>query len=128
MLNVGDMLQRLSNDYFPSATHRVTLPPAESPPRTGMCGPTSNPEFVKHAPKITRERYSIPYFVSPDPDTVIACLKSGKGAEVGREVYEPVLYREYGGFRGRFQYVADGVGEEMGNGVNGKENGVKDGE
>ncbi|MCJ1355459.1 MAG: hypothetical protein MMC33_005451 [Icmadophila ericetorum] len=117
VLNVGDMLQRLSNDYFPSATHRVTLPPARIPPRTGMCEPTSSPEFQKYAPKITRERYSIPYFVAPDSEAMIAVLKSGKGVEMGKERYEAVLYREYGGFRGKFQYVGNMD-------VNGKENGA----
>ena len=28
ILNVGDYLQRITNDYLPSATHRVAAPPA----------------------------------------------------------------------------------------------------
>jgi len=46
--NVGDMLQNLSNGYYPSTTHRVINP-------TGKAAHTS--------------RYSIPFFVHPSPTT-----------------------------------------------------------
>jgi len=53
VVNVGDMLQRLTNHVLPSTTHRVVNPP---PKRRG------------HA------RYSMPFFLHPAPDFVIETL------------------------------------------------------
>lgn len=52
--NVGDMLQRLTNKKLPSTTHRVVNPQGD---------------------KARRSRYSIPFFMHPNPDTSLACLK-----------------------------------------------------
>ena len=51
--NIGDMLQRLTNDVLPSTTHRVVNPPAE---RRGVA------------------RYSTPFFLHFAPDFVIETL------------------------------------------------------
>lgn len=51
--NVGDMLQRLTNHVLPSTTHRVVNPKGE-------------------AGKVSR--YSIPYFVHPNPGTSLDAL------------------------------------------------------
>ncbi|MBX3563141.1 MAG: isopenicillin N synthase family oxygenase [Sphingomonas sp.] len=53
VVNVGDMLQRLTNHVLPSTTHRVVNPP---------------PERRGHA------RYSMPFFLHPAPDFVIETL------------------------------------------------------
>lgn len=53
VVNVGDMLQRLTNHVLPSTTHRVVNPPVE---RRG------------HA------RYSMPFFLHPAPDFLIKAL------------------------------------------------------
>lgn len=51
--NVGDMLQRLTNQRLPSTTHRVANPQGD----------------------LARvSRYSIPFFVHPDPECSLACL------------------------------------------------------
>jgi isopenicillin N synthase-like dioxygenase len=50
VVNVGDMLQRLTNHYLPSTTHRVVNPPPE---RRGT------------------PRYSMPFFLHPAPDFMI---------------------------------------------------------
>jgi isopenicillin N synthase-like dioxygenase len=50
VVNLGDMLARWTNDRYASTPHRV------------MPGP--------------EERFSIPFFVNPDPDTVVTCLPS----------------------------------------------------
>jgi isopenicillin N synthase-like dioxygenase len=52
-LNVGDMLQRLSNRRLVSTTHRVVNPPRE---RWGT------------------SRYSVPFFLHPRPETDLSCL------------------------------------------------------
>lgn len=52
-INVGDMLQRLTNHYLPSTSHRVVNPP---PQRRG------------HA------RYSMPFFLHLRPDVIIDAL------------------------------------------------------
>ncbi|MCW3847116.1 isopenicillin N synthase family oxygenase [Sphingomonas sp. LB-2] len=53
VVNVGDMLQRLTNHVLPSTTHRVVNPP---------------PERRGHA------RYSMPFFLHPAPDFLIKAL------------------------------------------------------
>jgi isopenicillin N synthase-like dioxygenase len=55
VVNVGDMLQRLTNHVLVSTTHRVVNPPA---------------------PWSQRSRYSIPFFLHPNPEFVIETLPS----------------------------------------------------
>ena len=52
--NVGDMLQRLTNHFLVSTTHRVTATPIE----------------------MKTSRYSIPFFVHPNPDWFIQTLST----------------------------------------------------
>ena len=55
VVNIGDMLQRLTNHVFPSTTHRVVNPPGE----------------------LARQlRYSVPFFLHPNPDFMIDVLPS----------------------------------------------------
>ncbi len=53
VVNVGDMLQRLTNNKLRSTTHRVVNPPKE---------------------KWHEDRYSIPFFLHPRPDMPLNCL------------------------------------------------------
>lgn len=55
VVNVGDMLQRLTNNVLRSTTHRVVNPPRDS----------------WHMP-----RYSIPFFLHPRPEMDLTCLPS----------------------------------------------------
>jgi isopenicillin N synthase-like dioxygenase len=55
VVNVGDMLQRLTNDRLKSTTHRVVNPPKE---------------------KWASPRYSIPFFLHPRSEMSLACLSS----------------------------------------------------
>ncbi len=55
VVNVGDMLQRLTNDYLRSTTHRVVNPPRE----------------LWHLPRL-----SIPFFLHPIVEMELSCLKS----------------------------------------------------
>lgn len=50
VVNIGDMLERMSNGIFPSTTHRVTNPP-------GVAAQQS--------------RYSVPFFLHPNPDACV---------------------------------------------------------
>lgn len=54
--DAGDMLSRVTNNYIPATTHRVI-----------------NPDDVN------TERYSIPFFVHPRPDSLLKVLDSCKG-------------------------------------------------
>jgi len=54
IVNVGDMLQRLTNDRLKSTTHRVINPPKE---------------------KWSSPRYSIPFFLHPRPEVPLNCLE-----------------------------------------------------
>ena len=55
VVNIGDMLQRLTNHVYPSTTHRVTNPPGE---------------------QARKPRYSVPFFLHPNPDVVLDPLAS----------------------------------------------------
>jgi len=55
VVNVGDMLQRLTNNKLKSTTHRVVNPPKE---------------------KWGTSRYSIPFFLHPKSEMSLACLES----------------------------------------------------
>ncbi|NJN77381.1 MAG: isopenicillin N synthase family oxygenase [Saprospiraceae bacterium] len=73
VVNVGDMLQRLTNDYLKSTTHRVVNPPRE----------------LWHTPRL-----SIPFFLHPKHDMDLTCLKDCVTAENPLH-YEPITAGEY---------------------------------
>ncbi len=50
VVNIGDMLQRLTNHVYPSTTHRVVNPPGAD---------------------AGKPRYSVPFFLHPNPDVVL---------------------------------------------------------
>lgn len=64
VVDSGDMLSRITNDVIPATTHRVVNPDDAS----------SN-------------RYSMPFFTHPNPDTVLSCIPSCKGTG---EKYPPI--------------------------------------
>ena len=68
VVNVGDMLQRLTNDRLKSTTHRVVNPPRE----------------MWHS-----SRYSIPFFLHPRSSMSLACLSSCVSD------IHPKLYEDY---------------------------------
>lgn len=53
VVNIGDMLQRLTNHVYPSTTHRVVNPPGD---------------------QARKPRYSTPFFLHPNPDFLISTL------------------------------------------------------
>lgn len=73
VVNVGDMLQRLTNDKLKSTTHRVVNP---SPGKW-------------HEP-----RFSIPFFLHPRPETRLDCLESCINAE-NPKMYEDCSANEF---------------------------------
>ena len=78
-------------DVFPSASHRVKLPPrAASPSQT-------------HDETVARQRFSIPYFVAPDADKTVSCLSSCVSDDQPAK-FEPVSFAEYGASISRYQY------------------------
>ncbi|KAI9728083.1 MAG: hypothetical protein M1834_007799 [Cirrosporium novae-zelandiae] len=89
VMNIGDLLMRWSNDYLKSTLHRVTLPSLE--------------DRFTGKERMTKARYSIPYFVSPDPEAVIECLGTCKGEKQSAK-YGPVVQSEYRIMRARLQY------------------------
>ncbi|KAK6222823.1 hypothetical protein LQW54_000632 [Pestalotiopsis sp. IQ-011] len=89
IMNVGDLLMRWSNDHLKSTLHRVTAPPRTEPDA---------------AAAMTRSRYSIPYFVSPDSDAVIECLEQCAGQSRPPR-YEPIVQDDYQRMRAKTQYA-----------------------
>lgn len=69
VVDSGDMLSRLTNNVIPATTHRVVNPDDAS----------SN-------------RYSMPFFVHPNPDTTLSCIPSCVGAG---EKYPPINSHEW---------------------------------
>ena len=65
VVNIGDLLQRWTNDYFKSTKHRVN---------NSYC----------HVP-----RYSMPHFVDPQPGTMVSNLTTQP------DKYEPIESKEY---------------------------------
>lgn len=55
VVNVGDMLERLTNGVLKSTIHRVVNPPLD---------------------QLNKPRYSIPFFMHANPDASLACLDS----------------------------------------------------
>ena len=74
VVNIGDMMQRLTNHVLPSTTHRVVNVPEAY---TG------------------ESRYSIPYFFHPNPDFEIATLPSCITADNPNRYPESITADEY---------------------------------
>lgn len=73
VINVGDMLQRLTNNYLKSTTHRVVNPPREE----------------WHQPRL-----SIPFFLHPISSMDLTCLPSTINEERPL-AYDPITAGEY---------------------------------
>ncbi|OJD17384.1 hypothetical protein AJ78_02514 [Emergomyces pasteurianus Ep9510] len=89
VMNVGDLLQRWSNDNLRSTSHRVTMPPLTD----RFEGPN----------RMVRERFSIPYFIAPDPPSVIECLPTCTSAS-NPPKYLPITQGEYNRIRAMMHY------------------------
>ena len=74
VVNIGDMLQRLTNHVYPSTTHRVVNPPNAN---------------------ARKPRYSVPFFLHPNPDFVIDVLPSCVDAAHPSRYPEPITAHEY---------------------------------
>ena len=73
VVNVGDMLQRLTNNKLRSTTHRVVNPPRE---------------------KWNTSRFSIPFFLHPVSQMRLDCLEECVSAETPA-AYEPISAGQY---------------------------------
>lgn len=73
VVNVGDMLQRLTNNKLKSTTHRVVNPPREL---------------------WNTSRFSIPFFLHPKSDMDLTCLPSTVDAQ-NPPAYPPITAGEY---------------------------------
>ncbi|KAJ2975763.1 hypothetical protein NQ176_g5339 [Zarea fungicola] len=81
VVNTGDMLTRWTNDELRSTIHRVRTPSdAEISQTTGV--------------RMTKRRYSIPFFIGADMDTIVECVPSCQGPDRPRR-YEAVSVGEY---------------------------------
>ncbi|KAL5413372.1 hypothetical protein PMIN03_003805 [Paraphaeosphaeria minitans] len=82
LINIADLLQRLTNDRCRSTIHRVVSP--------------------TFAGDVLPSRYSIPFFIHPDPDVLIDPILKEKG-EVKK--YEPVKAGEWRVWNTRKNYT-----------------------
>jgi isopenicillin N synthase-like dioxygenase len=74
VVNVGDMLQRLTNHVLPSTSHRVVNPPPE---RRGV------------------SRYSMPFFLHPNPNFLIETLPGCITADRPNRYPQPITSHDY---------------------------------
>ena len=74
VVNIGDMLQRLSNHVYPSTTHRVVNPPGEA---------------------ARQPRYSTPFFLHANPDYLIETLPGCISADNPDRYRLPITANEY---------------------------------
>lgn len=78
-----------NTDRLRSTNHRVRLPQL--------------PDRFEGPNRMTRERYSIPYFMSPDPDMIIECIPSCM-SEAYPAKYKPTTQAEYNKMRASMMY------------------------
>jgi len=69
VVNIGDMLERLTNHVYPSTIHRVVNPPGEA---------------------ARKPRYSVPFFLHPNPDFLIDVLPACISVERPSRYPEPI--------------------------------------
>ena len=74
VVNIGDMLQRLTNHLYPSTSHRVVNPQNEN---------------------ARKPRYSVPFFLHPNPDVVLDPLTNCISADNPRRYDMPITAHEY---------------------------------
>jgi isopenicillin N synthase-like dioxygenase len=74
VVNIGDMMKRLTNHVLPSTPHRVVNPPGQA---------------------ASQARYSIPFFMHPDPDFVIETLTQCVSAGNPDRYPEPLSAHEF---------------------------------
>ena len=74
VVNIGDMLQRLTNHVYPSTTHRVVNPPGEA---------------------ARQPRYSTPYFLHANPDYLIETLPQCVDASNRDRYPTPITANDY---------------------------------
>ncbi len=74
VVNIGDMLQRLTNHVYPSTTHRVINPANEN---------------------ARKPRYSVPFFLHPNPDFLIDVLPSCVTTDNPNRYPQPITSHEY---------------------------------
>jgi isopenicillin N synthase-like dioxygenase len=74
VVNIGDMMKRLTNHVLPSTPHRVVNPPGEA---------------------ARQSRYSIPFFMHPNPDYVIETLPSCISEQNPNRYPDPISSHEF---------------------------------
>jgi isopenicillin N synthase-like dioxygenase len=74
IVNIGDMMKRLTNHVLPSTPHRVVNPPGA---------------------KADQPRYSIPFFMHPNPDFLIETLPGCVSAEHPNRYPQPISANDF---------------------------------
>jgi len=74
VVNIGDMLQRLTNHVYPSTSHRVINPPGD---------------------KAREPRYSVPFFLHPNPDFLIDVLPQCVSDDNPKRYPQPITANDY---------------------------------
>lgn len=106
LINIADLLQRYTNGRVKSTRHRVVSPPLASALAVGD----------SEVQEVLPARYSIPFFVHPDPKTMIDPILLSD-SEV--KLYEPVNAGEWRDWNTATNYRLKGQGGEEAEGEGG---------
>lgn len=83
IVNCGDLMERWSNGRWKSVVHRVVAPPVD-PERSQEAGE-----------EMLRSRYSLPFFATADPETVIEALPGCWGEKENPKKYAKTTAWDY---------------------------------
>ncbi|EFE44132.1 oxidoreductase, 2OG-Fe(II) oxygenase family [Trichophyton verrucosum HKI 0517] len=89
VVNIADFLMRWSNDTLRSTMHRVRAPPVVNVDENGQ-----EKDGDSGGQRMSRARYSIPYFIVADKNKVIDCLPGCYGPDQPKK-YEPIASGDY---------------------------------
>lgn len=109
IVDAGDMLARLTNLVIPATTHRVINPvtpvnPVDSTANNTVFAPNATTRAAAgaapSAANANTARYSMPYFIHPNPDAMLSCLPScrdqeGTGYNGKGEKFPPISAQDF---------------------------------
>lgn len=114
LVNIGDLMTRLTNGRAKSTLHRVVSPSASK--SSALNGHTNGTAAASAGDDMLPARYSIPFFIHPDPETLIDPITMEEGEEKKFKAVNAGEWRDYNTRRNYGYEGIDrmGLGRELG--------------